>query len=109
MDNSRESGDLDDDTYLVLDRLLHFPHEDVDHAMVPRSRTDVVEPSTTIAEVRELMASNHTRYPVIDDDHNPVGVVHLFDVLTWEGAPDAPVDRKSTRLNSSHVDISYAG
>lgn len=91
MDNSRESGDLDDDTYLVLDRLLHFPHEDVDHAMVPRSRTDVVEPSTTIAEVRELMASNHTRYPVIDDDHNPVGVVHLFDVLTWEDAPDAPV------------------
>src|SRR5699024_11331783 len=36
MDNSRESGDLDDDTYLVLDRLLHFPHEDVDHAMVDR-------------------------------------------------------------------------
>src|SRR5690625_7797524 len=81
MDNSRESGDLDDDTYLVLDRLLHFPHQDVDHAMVPRSRTDVVEPSTTIAEVRELMASNHTRYPVIDDDHNPVGVVHLFDEI----------------------------
>lgn len=91
MDNSRESGDLDDDTYLVLDRLLHFPHEDVDHAMVPRSRADVVEPSTTVQEVRELMSANHTRYPVIDDDHNPVGVVHLFDVLTWKGDPQASV------------------
>lgn len=91
MDNSRESGDLDDDTYLVLDRLLQFPHDDVDHAMVPRSRADVVEPDTTIAEVRELMASNHTRYPVIDDDHNPIGIVHLFDVLAWDGDPQAPV------------------
>lgn len=91
MDNSRESGDLDDDTYMVLDRLLHFPHDDVDHAMVPRSRTDVVDPETTVAEVRELMSANHTRYPVIDDDHNPVGIVHLFDVLTWEGDQQAPV------------------
>ena len=91
MDNSRESGDLDDDTYLVLDRLLHFPHDDVDHAMVPRSRTDVVDPETTVAEVRELMSTNHTRYPVIDDEHNPVGIVHLFDVLTWQGDQQAPV------------------
>ncbi|MGO2895900.1 hemolysin family protein [Corynebacterium casei] len=91
MDNSRESGDLDDDTYLVLDRLLHFPHDDVDHAMVPRSRTDVVDPETTVAEVRELMSTNHTRYPVIDDEHNPLGIVHLFDVLTWQGDQQAPV------------------
>ena len=91
MDNSRESGDLDDDTYLVLDRLLQFPHEDVDHAMVPRSRTDVLDPETTVMQARELMASNHTRYPVIDDDHNPIGIVHLFDVLKWDGDPNAPV------------------
>src|SRR5699024_12613022 len=77
--------------YLVLDRLLQFPHEDVDHAMVPRSRADVVEPDTTIAEVRELMSATHTHYPVIDDNHNPVCVVHLLDVLTWDGDPHAPV------------------
>src|SRR5699024_7656904 len=91
MDNSRESGDLDDVTYLVLDRLLQFPHDDVDDAMVPRARADVVEPSNTVQEVRELMSANHTRHPVIDDDHNPIGVVHLFDVLTWKGDPHASV------------------
>ncbi|MCZ0963404.1 transporter associated domain-containing protein, partial [Paracoccus benzoatiresistens] len=31
--------------------------------------------------VRALMARAHTRYPVIDDDDAPVGVVHLADVL----------------------------
>lgn len=88
---SHESGDLDNDTYMVLDRLLDFPEHDVDHAMIPRSRVDVVEPETTVAEVRELMATNHTRYPVIDDEHNPVGVVHLYDVLAYTGPLSAPV------------------
>src|SRR5690606_40217483 len=30
------------------------------------------------------------------------------DVDTWVASPYAPQDRKSTRLNSSHVKISYA-
>ncbi|MDY3126597.1 MAG: hemolysin family protein [Corynebacterium sp.] len=91
MDNSRESGDLDDNTYLVLDRLLHFPDDDVDHAMIPRSRVDVVEPETTVGEVLKLMAMQHTRYPVIDDEHNPIGVVHLFDALSFTGPETTPV------------------
>lgn len=82
--NSRESGALDDDTFLVLDRLLDFPTHDVGHAMIPRSRTGVVDPDTTVGEIRELMATAHTRYPVINDDHVPVGVVHLIDLLSSE-------------------------
>ena len=81
VDSSHETGVLDEDTYMVLDRLLDFPEHDVEHAMIPRSRVDVIDPSTTLGEVRELMSENHTRYPVIDDEHNPIGVVHLFDVL----------------------------
>lgn len=49
--------------------------------MVPRSQTDEVGPETTVAEVRALMATAHTRYPVISADHEPLGVVHLRDVL----------------------------
>lgn len=89
--SSRESGELDDQTFLVLDRLLDFPEHDVEHAMVPRSRTDVVDPATTIGEVRQLMATAHTRYPVIDDGHNPVGLVHLLDVQDTELPDAAPV------------------
>ncbi|GAA1470965.1 hemolysin family protein [Corynebacterium aurimucosum] len=81
VDASHEAGDLDEDTYLVLDRLLDFPEHDVEHAMIPRSRVDVIEPETTIGEVREMMSENHTRYPIIDDEHNPIGVAHLYDVL----------------------------
>lgn len=91
VESSHETGDLDNETYMVLDRLLDFPDHDVEHAMIPRSRTDVVDPDTPVREVRVLMAHNHSRYPVIDEEHNPVGVVHLVDLLSTEQNSDTPV------------------
>ncbi|MDS2173712.1 hemolysin family protein [Nesterenkonia sp. CL21] len=91
VDDSRQSGDLPEDLFLVLDRLLDFPDHDVEHAMIPRSRAGVVTPETTIDGVRELMAREHTRYPVIDESDAPVGVVHLLDVLAAEQPWNRPV------------------
>ncbi|MGM8933942.1 hemolysin family protein [Pseudomonas neustonica] len=79
--DSRDSGDLPSELSFMLDRILDFPQRNVEHAMVPRSQVDWVEPETTLQELRGLMARAHTRYPVIDDDDAPVGVVHLADVL----------------------------
>lgn len=88
---SRLSGDLDHRTFLVLDRLLDFPDQNVGHAMIPRSRTDVLSPDTTIGEARELMATAHSRYPVISEDHDPVGVLHLMDVMDTDLPDTTPV------------------
>lgn len=79
--DSRDSGDLPVELSIMMDRILDFPHRDVEHAMLPRSQVDWVGPDTTLDEMRTLMASAHTRYPVIDDDDTPLGVVHLADVL----------------------------
>jgi CBS domain containing-hemolysin-like protein len=92
--NSRDSGDLPLELSLMMDRILDFPNRDVEHAMVPRSQVDWVEPETTLEELRGLMAQAHTRYPVIDDDDAPVGVVHLADVLV--------------RLNAGETDLTVA-
>jgi CBS domain containing-hemolysin-like protein len=91
--DSRDSGDLPVELSLMMDRMLDFPQRDVEHAMVPRSQVDWVQPGTTLDEVRNLMARAHTRYPVIDDDDAPVGVVHLADVLAElaKGRANAPV------------------
>ncbi|WP_293955266.1 hemolysin family protein [uncultured Corynebacterium sp.] len=88
---SRQSGDLDDRTFLVLDRLLDFPDHNLGHAMHPRSRSDVLTPENTIGEARELMATAHTRYPVIDEAHVPVGVLHLVDLLGTDVPASTPV------------------
>ncbi len=87
--DSRESGDLPEELSVLLDRVLDFPEEDVEHAMVPRSRVDTVEPETTVAELWQLMSTGHSRYPVLDDDDEVVGVVHLQDVLG--AGPDSEV------------------
>lgn len=79
--SSRDSGVLNNSMSLSLDRLLDFPSHDVGHAMIPRSRVGAVDPETTIAEVKALMRKAHTRYPIIDDNHVPIGVINLIDIL----------------------------
>lgn len=91
IEESRVSGDLPDDLSMIIDRILDFPQRDVEHAMVPRSQVGSVTPDTTVREVRALMATGHTRYPVIGDEDSPVGVVELIDILRERPADDAPV------------------
>lgn len=89
---SAESGDLPRELSVLLDRILDFPDQDVEHAMIPRSRVDVVRAGATVGEVREQMASGHSRYPVLSPDDEVLGVVHLQDVLVATD-PGEPVER----------------
>lgn len=79
--DSRESGDLPVEQSLMMDRILDFPNQNVEHAMVPRSQVDWVSTATTLGELQALMSRAHSRYPVLDTSGGPVGVVHLADVL----------------------------
>ncbi|WP_026152477.1 hemolysin family protein [Actinopolyspora halophila] len=78
---SRQAGELPAELSLLLDRVLDFPDRDVEHALVPRSRVDVLGDDATLAEVRETMSRGHSRYPVLNDDGEIEGVVYLVDVL----------------------------
>lgn len=89
--DSRDSGDLPEDLSVLIDRVLDFPDQDVEHAMIPRSRVDTVTPATTLGEVRALMAAAHTRYPVVSPTEEPLGVVQLADVLEDRKPEDTPV------------------
>ena len=82
VEESRESGQIADELSDLLDRILDFPTQNVQHAMVPRTRTDTLAFSDTVGYVRELMATGHSRYPVLAANGEDVlGVVHLVDVL----------------------------
>ncbi|MFD6567113.1 hemolysin family protein [Micromonospora profundi] len=86
---SRDSGDLPAELSMLLDRVLDFPDRDAAHAMVPRARVDVVEPDLTTEELWATMAGGHSRYPVLDERDDVIGVVHLADLLA--------VDRDAAR------------
>ncbi|WP_104167328.1 hemolysin family protein [Arthrobacter sp. SX1312] len=79
--DSRESGDLPEDLSMLIDRILDFPDRDIEHAMIPRSQVGTVTPASSIDEVRTRMAEAHTRYPVVSDTEEPLGVAHLSDLL----------------------------
>lgn len=89
--DSRESGDLPEELSVLLDRILDFPEQDVQHAMIPRARVDVVRQEETIGSIRSRMSVGHSRYPALDEDDQVVGVVHLYDVLSGTHDADAAV------------------
>ncbi len=100
---SAEHGDLDGGLAEVIDRILDFPERDVEHAMRPRRQVAVVRASTPVGEVRERMAHEHTRYPVLDDDDRILGVAHLVDLLAVRtGSPEA-AEPVSTRMREPLV------
>ncbi|TFV63310.1 UNVERIFIED_ORG: HlyC/CorC family transporter [Bacillus sp. AZ43] len=92
VEESRESGDLPAELSMMVDRILDFPAQDVEHAMIPRPRVDTVSDTETLGRLRERMASGHSRYPVLESGTGDVvGVVHLADVLTTIAPDTAPV------------------
>ncbi|TFV53041.1 hemolysin family protein [Blastococcus sp. TF02A-35] len=92
VEESRESGDLPAELSMMVDRILDFPQRDVEHAMIPRPRVGTVADTDTVGQLRELMASGHSRYPVLESGTSDVvGVVHLADVLTTTQPDSAPV------------------
>ena len=91
IEDSRASGDLTEDLSLLLDRILDFPERDVAHAMIPRTRVDAVTPTTAIGEMRARMVRAHTRYPVIGDREEPIGVVQLAEVMAAATDDTRPV------------------
>jgi len=82
---SRRSGDLPAELSTLLDRVLEFPTRTAEHAMVPRTLTDVVSAGESVAAVLATMATGHSRYPVTGSSTDDLlGVVRLQDLL---GAP----------------------
>ena len=82
---SRDAGELPRDLSALLDRMLDFPTRTAEHAMIPRSRVDVVSAELPAESVLAMMATGHTRYPVVGEDVDDLrGVVHMLDLLDPE-------------------------
>ena len=92
VEESRESGQIPDELSALLDRILDFPTQTVQHAMVPRTQADTVAYSAKIGDVRILMSTGHSRYPVLAANGEDVlGVVHLVDLLDTTEPDQLPV------------------
>jgi CBS domain containing-hemolysin-like protein len=97
--DSRVSGDLPDELSDLLDRILDFPTRDVGHAMIPRSRVDTVREADPVAHVRSLMATGHSRYPVLSaDGEDVVGLVQIHEVMAAHAPHTTVADLQRSAL-----------
>ncbi|MHA6795744.1 hemolysin family protein [Pseudonocardia bannensis] len=86
IDESRDSGDLPADLSTLLDRVLDFTDRTARTAMIPRPHVASVSADETVAHLVEVMASGHSRLPVLGNGADDVvGVICLRDVLALEG------------------------
>lgn len=81
VDSSAESGHLTVLQAALLERALDFADLEASDAMVPWNRVDAIDASATAADLRELLASTHSRFPVVDSDGQVQGIVHAKDLL----------------------------
>src|SRR6056297_1058040 len=81
VDSSAESGHLTEGQAALLERAIDFGELEASDAMVPWNRVVTIDVHATAADLRDLMASTHSRFPVVDADGQVQGIVHAKDLL----------------------------
>ena len=81
VDSSAESGHLTVLQAALLERAIDFGELEASDAMVPWNRVVTIDATATAGDLRDLMASTHSRFPVVDQDGQVLGVVHAKDLL----------------------------
>jgi CBS domain containing-hemolysin-like protein len=81
VDSSAESGHLTVLQAQLLERAIDFGDLEASDAMVPWNRVVTIDVAATAGDLRDLMASTHSRFPVVDADDQVVGIVHAKDLL----------------------------
>ena len=100
VDTSAETGHLSMKQAALLDRAIDFAELEASDAMIPWNRVVTIESDATAADLRALMASAHSRFPVVGEDGAIEGVVHAKDLL------GVPVDRRGdTRVRELVRDV----
>src|SRR5699024_12642895 len=100
----------------ILHRLGYYSSEDLCCATISRPPTSTLFPYTTLFRSRYLLDISHSLGALVHRLRSTVhrGVTDVRDAIVEHEAiiealaTEDPGDRKSTRLNSSHVSISYA-
>ena len=81
VDSSAESGQLTVTQASLLERAIDFGELEASDAMVSWNRVVTIDAHASAADLRDLMSSNHSRFPVVDESAKVTGLVHAKDLL----------------------------
>jgi CBS domain containing-hemolysin-like protein len=81
VDSSAESGHLTSLQAQLLERAINFGDLEASDAMIPWNRVVTIDIDATAADLRALMTSTHSRFPVVNSEGEVQGIVHAKDLL----------------------------
>jgi CBS domain containing-hemolysin-like protein len=84
VDSSAESGHITPLQAALLERAIDFGELEASDAMVPWNRVVTLNLDSTAADLRDAMASTHSRFPVVDDEGAVQGILHAKVLLGIE-------------------------
>lgn len=81
VEESASEGSLDLAQAKLLERALVFPDLSASEVATPRRRVVTIPADASGTDLRDLIASAHSRFPVVDAEGDVVGVVHARSLL----------------------------
>lgn len=78
----RESDQLSDDEQRVIANIIDLREINVRDIMTPRVICNVLKPSMLVSDfVAQIKNENHSRYPVLDEEEEPLGILFRYDII----------------------------
>lgn len=84
VEESAEHGKLSRRQAALIERAIDFGALHASAAMVPWNRVSTVKSSASCEDLRQLVRAAHSRFPVLGEDDEVVGVVHAKDLLAFD-------------------------
>lgn len=95
----RELNKLDEDEQRVIGNILDLHEIKVRDIMTPRTVCEYAKPDEPLAElVERVKKDQYSRYPVLDDDEAPLGIVFRYDMLEFAGGQTAADIMKPVKI-----------
>lgn len=95
----RELNKLDEDEQRVIGNILDLHEIKVRDIMTPRTVCEYAKPDEPLAElVERVKKDQYSRYPVLDDDEAPLGIVFRYDMLEFADGQTAADTMKPVKI-----------
>lgn len=102
----RELNKLDEDEQRVIANILDLHEIKVKDIMTPRMVCESLKPTDTVGAIIErVKRDKFSRYPVLDEEESPLGVVFRYDLIDAEPATTAAQLMKDVKIVSDSVNV----
>jgi CBS domain containing-hemolysin-like protein len=100
----RELNKLDEDEQRVIANILDLHDIKIREIMTPRTVCESAKPNEALSSLVERVKKHRfSRYPVLDDDENPLGLVFRYDMLEFDENHTAADIMKPVKVVSDMV------